>query len=219
MSNTRESIFKKLDAFIFKQVDLLKASPVYSKIQEPLTLMDDELRLVVNNSISLLLVIIPLIFIGVFIFLNYGIKQDIKMKKDILMTGQEIIVNRSEVNSVAQTMLSNATVDSDAALGQRLKTMAQGSSLDPSKIQVGQFMAEASFAKSNKISAMISISRFSTNELTNLFSSLLMRERMKISGMNIKKNEKDGQLEGTINVTFNSPPGMSEEEMGGAIEE
>ena len=82
MSENKESIFKKIDTFLFKQVDVFKASAVYAKIQEPMSLMDDEVRLYVNNSIAILFIIIPLFFIGFFLYLNLNLRAENKVKKE-----------------------------------------------------------------------------------------------------------------------------------------
>ncbi len=214
MSTTRESFFKKIDTFVFKQVDLFKASPVYSKIQEPLAMVDEDIRLYINNSISFALVIIPIIFIGIFAYSNFSLKKELKLKSDILMTGQEIIANRNEINTASMALINNSSVDSDASLAQRLKNMGTGSRIDPNKISVSQFIAESSFAKSNKVTASVTISKFSINDLTNFLTGILQREKMKISGMSLRRNEKESQLEGNIHVVFNAQPGMSAEEGG-----
>lgn len=201
----KTSLFKKIDSFVFKQVDLFKASPVFIKIQEPLNLIDDDLRLVVNNIISSILILIPLIFIGVLMFNNYRLKKEITLKKEIISRSSEILINKNEIQSVAGNFFTNSSIDSDAAMNGRIKNLSTSINLDPNKVNVSNFVSEPSFAKSNKVIATINFSKFSTNDLANLLSGLLEREKMRISGVSVRKNPTDMQLEGFLQVNINTP--------------
>lgn len=201
----KSSLFKKIDSFVFKQVDLFKASPVYVKIQEPLNLIDDDLRLIINNVISSILILIPLIFIGILMLNNYRLKKEIALKKEIINLSNEILINKNEIQNVANSLLTNSSMDSDGAMSGRIKNLASSISLDPNKVNVSNFTAEPSFAKSNKIIATINFSKLSTNELTNLLNGLLEREKMRISGVSVRKNPNDTQLEGFFQVNINAP--------------
>jgi hypothetical protein len=218
MSENKESLFKKIDTFLFKQVDVFKASAVYAKIQEPMSLMDDEVRLYVNNSIAILFVIIPLFFLGFFLYLNLNLRSENKIKKEILSVGQEIIVNRGEVNSTAQMLILNG-IDNEMSLNQKIKSIASTSGIDGNKLQVSQFTTDSGFAGTNRISAIITVNRFSANDLTHLLNSLIYRERIKVSGMNLRKNETEAQLDGIINITFNSQPMMNPGEENSGFEQ
>jgi hypothetical protein len=218
MSGNREPIFKKIDTFLFKQVDAFKGSAVYAKIQEPMALMDDEVRLYVNNSIAILFIIIPLIFLGFFFYLNLNLRNENKIKKEILNLGQEIIANRSEVNATAQ-MLMLGGIDNEMSLAQKIRTLASNSGIDANKLQVSQFTSDLGFAGSNRISAIITVNRFSANDLTHLLDSLINRERIKVAGMNLRKNETEAQLDGTININFNSFPMMNSGEENSGFEQ
>lgn len=201
----KTSLFKKIDSFVFKQVDLFKASPIFIKIQEPLNLIDDDLRLVVNNIISSILILIPLIFIGVLMFNNYRLKKEIALKKEIISRSSEILINKNEIQSVAGNFFTNSSIDSDAAMNGRIKNLSTSINLDPNKVNVSNFVSEPSFAKSNKVIATINFSKFSTNDLANLLSGLLEREKMRISGVSVRKNPTDMQLEGFLQVNINTP--------------
>lgn len=201
----KSSLFKKIDSFVFKQVDLFKASPVYIKIQEPLNLIDDDLRLIINNVISSVLILIPLIFIGILMFNNYRLKKEISLKKEIISRSNEILINKNEIQNVANNLFTNSSLDSDSAMNGRIKNLASSISLDPNKVNVSNFTTEPSFAKSNKIIATINFSKLSTNELTNFLNGLLERERMRISSVSIRKNQNDTQLEGFFLVNINAP--------------
>lgn len=201
----KNSLFKKIDTFVFKQVDLFKASPIYAKIQEPLNLIDDDLRLIINNVLSSILVLTPLVFIGILMFNNYRLKKEITLKKDIISRSNEILMNKNEIQNVASNFFTNSTIDSDSAMNGRIKNLSSSISLDPNKVNVSNFTTEPSFAKSNKVIATINFSKLSTNELVNLLSGLLEREKMRISGVTIRKNPNDTQLEGFFQVNINTP--------------
>lgn len=201
----KNSLFKKIDSFVFKQVDLFKASQLYIKIQEPLNMIDDDLRLIINNVFSSVLVLIPLIFIGILMFNNYRLKKEINLKKEIISRSTEILVNKNEILNVAGNFFTNSNLDSDSAMNGRIKNLCSSIGLDPNKVNASNFTSEPSFAKSNKVIATINFSKLSTNDLANLLSGLLERERMRISGVNIRKNPNDTQLEGYFQVTINTP--------------
>lgn len=200
----KSSLFKKIDSFVFKQVNLFKASPFYLKIQEPLNLIDDDLRLVVNNVLSSLLVLTPLILIGILMFNNYLLRKNVSLKKEIISRANEILVNKNEIINVTGNFISNSNIDSDAAMNGRVKNLCTSINLDPNKVSASNFQSENSFAKSNKITATINFSKLSTNDLINLLSGLLEREKMRITGVNIRKNSSDTQLEGFFQVNINT---------------
>lgn len=201
----KTSLFKKIDSFVFKQVDLFKASPIYVKIQEPLNLIDDDLRLVINNILSCIVILIPLIFIGILMFNNYRLKKEITLKKEIINQSNEILLNKNEIQNFANNFFTNSTIDSDAAMNGRIKNLCSSIGMDPNKVNVSNFTTEPSFAKSNKVIATVNFSKLSTNDLANLLSGLLEKERMRISGVSIRKNPTDTQLEGYFQVNINTP--------------
>jgi len=84
-------IFKKIDRFLFNQVDTIKTHPEYLKIMEKLSSLDDQLKVIINQCISFMLIFFPLIIALFIFFQNYKLKNHKEVKFDILAKSQYII--------------------------------------------------------------------------------------------------------------------------------
>ncbi len=62
MSNGSPS-FKKIDEFIFSQIDNLKASPVYQQMIDQVSSLDDESQKKINYGLSIFIVFFPILII------------------------------------------------------------------------------------------------------------------------------------------------------------
>lgn len=209
MAKIKNSFFKQFDTAIFKAVDNFKTGPLFSKIQEPLNFVEDDLRLIINNIISFALVLTPLMIISILFYMNFSYKKEIQLKKDIIATGNQILANKRAIETISYQVVSNASMGSEQQLLARIKSIASSLTIDQSKVSVSNFESYPSFSRSLKVNASINITKFSTSDLAKFVESLIQREKIKIEALNIKKNPEELQLDGNIKISLNSANNFS----------
>ena len=87
-------------------------------------------------------------------------------------------------------------------------------SIDLSKVQVSDFSSDSISSTAMKSEAKFAFSNVSTDELMNIFTVMISREKFRISSVEIKRNADTNMLQGqfhAIHYSSFSPNAESEE--------
>lgn len=192
------SIWRTIDEFIFKQVDVFKASTSYQKMLDALSLLQEHQQKLVGQSLAIGLALMPF-FVAFIIFLgNQSAKEEIEIKRKIISEINALKSQTSYFNNIGEQVVAKYPLESKAALERRLLTLIQSIGMDPSIIQVASFENTASIGEYQETTALLQFNRINTEQLVQLLQEMLIRESLKISAMTIRKNENS--LNGSINI-------------------
>src|SRR3989338_3175120 len=108
------SIFKKIDSLLFSKIDLLKKSPAYTKLIEPLSALDDGPRKFISETISIVAICIFPFFIFIFFLSNQSLKNEFQTKKEIIQSAKDLLANSQELTRKENLIYSKAPIKSQA---------------------------------------------------------------------------------------------------------
>lgn len=205
-------MFKKIDRSVFQQVDKFRMSPNYAAIQDFYNGLDEDQQKIFKAVLNIVLVLLPLLFLGFFYWQNSALQADLQIRKNILIKAQEIIGQKSGIENVGPRILSMNPIDSESMMTSRLSNLLSAANVDTSKIRVSNFSSESISSSVFRAEADVQFNGVSTEELVNLFTSLIQRERFRVSSVDITRNPQSNLLTGQFHaVHFSSVANNAEE--------
>src|SRR5690606_7596407 len=104
-------------------------------------------------------------------------------------------------------------IDGDSMMTSRLSNMLSTAGIDLSKIQVNNFASEMISDAIMKSEADFAFNSISTDELMNIFTAMIAREKFRIQSVDIKRNADSNLLQGKFHaIHFSNAAEVLEEE-------
>lgn len=205
-------LFKKIDRALFERIDKFKLTPNYNNIQDLYNSLEEEQQKVAKAVLILALFIIPSMFLSLLWWQNNSLKADLDMRTSIVTKAQQIIGQNEGLRNVGPQILSMNPIDSESMMTSRLSNMVSSIGMDLSKIQVSNFSNTTISANILKAEADFAFNGLSTDELMNLFTNLIQREKFRIQSVNITRNNESNLLQGQFKAIHFSSVVPTEEE-------
>lgn len=211
--NGKVPLFKKIDQSAFDRLDKFKQTQNYTNIQDLYNGLEEEQQKVLKGGIIAGLLIIPLLFLAFIWWQNTNLKEDLDLRKQIISQANEILGQKQGLQDVKFGIISGSPIDSDSMMVSRLSGLLGGAAIDMSKIQVKDFEANPVSNEVMKTEANFTFNNFSTDELMNLLSAMIQREKFRISEISITRNPQTNFLQGKFHAIHfsNVVPGGEEE--------
>ena len=128
-------VFKKLDEFLFLQMDSIRNNPQYKMILTKLESLPDDAQKAINYGVSLLLISIPIVAL-LFIFIgNLSLKSELSTKNEIKSIITTINNQKSSIKSLGADIIAPFPLMNKSDLDRRLSTAVRTFGLSPSKLQ------------------------------------------------------------------------------------
>jgi hypothetical protein len=192
------SISKKIDEFIFGQVENFKNSATYQQFMDQFSGLDDSAQKYTNHIFAVLVVLIPLLLIGVLEFQNYKLKSVLNIKRDIYSSLGETSLKSKRLSQIEKRILGPRKITSQGKLQEVLNQIVKASGLKGDKIKLANVTTNNILANLGRLDATIKFNGFSTPNLTNLLRDLIKKEKMVIPKLSVVKNNTKETLEGEI---------------------
>lgn len=199
MSNGLPS-FKKIDEFIFSQIDNLKASPVYQQMIDQVSSLDDESQKKINYGLSIFIVLFPILIILFLVWKNVDLNNSLKLKRDIQLSTSEISTKIRRLKNVEMGVIGPSIIASEEELQNSLKNILKSQNIAPDKFSVSEFGISESITNLKRVSALLGFRNLSINDLTNVLRELISTEKMIILDLVIKKDPATELLVGSIKI-------------------
>ncbi len=210
---TKIPLLKKIDKDIFGRIDKFKQTPNYNGLQDFYNGLEEEQQKVFKAAGILVILLIPVMVLGFFVWQNNSLKSDLDLRVSIVAKANQIIGQNQGLREVSPQILSPNPIDSSSMMTSRLSNMLSSMGVDLSKIQVADFNSELISSAVNKAEANFSFTNLSTDELMNLFTAMIQREKFRVSSVNIKKNPDTNLLQGQFHaIHYSSVSANAEEE-------
>lgn len=192
------SVMKPIDNIVTTNVEKLKESSEYQKFLDSYNSWEDKIQNGFKAGLLFLVVLIPLIIIGFFTFLNYSAKKDLSLVEDIIKTGNNILATSTGAKSQARQYFGRSlTTKSD--FEREISNALPNQGIDATKILIGDFSSEEVDGV-NEIRAQLKFNGISSQNLFGLFKAVAVIKKIKIDQINLKKNDQTNLLEGTLSV-------------------
>lgn len=196
----RLPLLKRLDVFVFKKIDEFRATTGYAKLLESYTSLEETEQKIAKSAFMLASAVIPVIILSVMWFANYSIKNDLEARGELVKRMQEIIAQNSAAGNLIATVASPTAILDQGQLSAQMNGVASNSGFDANKLKVTNFSAEAVSPELTRAEADFRFDGVATPQLMGLFTTMMGRERFRISAVDITRNSTTNQLEGTFHA-------------------
>ncbi len=188
--------FQRMDQAIFARIDKFKQTPNYNPLQDFYNGLEEEQQKLFKGIVILSIFLLPLAGVGMFWLQNNSLKDDLSLRIDIASKANEIIGQSQGLEEISPQVFSDRPIDSDSMMSSRISELLSPMSIDLSKIQVSGFESSSISATALKAEANFAFSNLTTDELMNIFTSMISREKFRISSVEIKRNPDTNMLQG-----------------------
>lgn len=210
MDENKLPIFKKIDQTIFDRIDKFKLTPNYNPIQDFYNGLEEEQQKIFKGIIILIIFLAPLMGLSLVWLQNNNFKNDLAMRISIISKANEIIGQSQGLQEITPQVFSGNPIDSASMMTSRLSGLLSSANVDLSKLQVNNFESFNISSHVVKAEANFAFNNVSTDDLVNIFTSMISREKFRISSVEIKRNNDTNMLQGkfhAIHYSFFTPDG------------
>jgi hypothetical protein len=206
------SFFKRIDKDVFERLDKFKLSPAYNNIQDFYNGLDEEQQKVFKAGIIGLIFFLPIFCLGILYWSNSSLRSNLENRISIIQKANEIIGKRQSLRTIAPDVLASNPIDGQSMMTSRLSTILSSSGVDLSKIQVNNYEGNMASETVMRSEADFQFNNISTDELMNIFTSMIQMEKFRIESVQIKRNADTNLLQGTFHAIHLSNAQPSEED-------
>lgn len=189
-------IFRRIDQAIFDRIDKFKQTPNYNPIQDFYNGLEEEQQKVFKGIVILLIFLIPALGLTMVWWQNDNFKKDLAMRTSIMSKANEIIGQRQGLEEITPRVFSMNPIDGESMMSSRLSSILSSVGVDLSKIKVGDFRSSTISSNVMKSEAKFQFANLSTDELINALTTMISREKFRISAVEIYRNAETNLLQG-----------------------
>lgn len=193
-------LFKKIDRAIFQRLDQFRSSPSYNGLQDFYNGLDEEQQKVFKSIVTISIFIVPMIFISILWWQNSSINSDLQSRIELVSKANEIIGQRESLQNIAPNILSMGPIDGQSMMTSRVSNILSSSGMDLSKIKIEEFSSDISAGNIVKSEASLKFSNLSTDEMVNMLTNLIQREKFRIQNVDIIRNNDNNLLNGQFRI-------------------
>ncbi|RLA65407.1 MAG: hypothetical protein DRQ88_03345 [Epsilonproteobacteria bacterium] len=190
------SITKKIDEFVFGQVDSFKNSSIYQQIMDQFSTLDDSAQKHINQFFAILVVFVPIILIVVLEIQSYKIGTRLNIKRNLYNSLAETSIKSRRLSFIERKVLGPRKITSQNELQDIINQIIKSIGIRGNKIKLTGVTTSDLSPNLGKLSATIRFNSFSTPNVTNLLRDLIKKEKMVITKLSINKNTRTELLEG-----------------------
>jgi hypothetical protein len=205
-------LIKRLDTYIFTQLDEFRKTPGHAKIIDFYGSLEDESQKVFKWLLLASTFIIPFLLVAVIWWQNSAIENELNMRIALVERMQQIITQNSEVGGLSSSIAAPTAFTSQDELSGRLSSTISSVGLDISKIRINGFTSEVVSPLLTRSEADFKFDGVSTDQLMGLLTALLQRERFRISAVQINRNNEANLLEGSFHGVHFGETQLADEE-------
>lgn len=198
--NNQATAFKKIDREIFERLDKFKLTPSYGNIQDFYNSMEEEQQRLFKGGVILALFLVPALLLAFLAWQNNSLKEDLNTRISLISKANEIIGQKQGIKRVSPGVLSDNPIDGASMMSSRLSNLLSSIGMDLSKIKVSNYGNEMISDTIMRAEADFAFNNVSTDELMNIFTSMITREKFRIQSVNIKRNADSNLLQGQFHA-------------------
>lgn len=210
--SAKSPLFKKIDSNIFASIDKFKTTSNYQPIQEFYNGLDEDQQKWLKLGVVSSLFLLPALLLGFFWLQNSNLRSDLELRVGTVEKINEILGQNRSLADASPMILSQNPIDSQSMMTSRLGQVLAGS-IDLSKVQVTNFNSSSVTSNVYKAEADFRFSGLSTDQMVNMMTSLIQREKFRIESFSVKRNAESNLLDGEFHaVHFSVAASTLEEE-------
>ena len=194
------NLFKKIDKFLFNQMDTVKTHPEYLKVMEKLSSLDDQLKVIINQSISFFIIFAPVILVLVLFFQNSSLKAHKEAKFDILSLSRYIIDQNQELERANSQLSTISAIGDQDAFNASFQSALRTEGVDASKFKVDDFEVLKTGSRIQKIESFVSFTNINLRTFTDTLKALEKRLKARFKEFEVTRSKKGDTLSGNFSL-------------------
>lgn len=195
-----QNIFIKIDDFIFKKIDLLKADGSFQKFNELLVGLEEDQQKIFAQVFTFSLLFLPYLFVLTLWWGNHKTKANLELKGQILEQIASLTGNKEALNSVSSTYVSPNPIMGQEDLDNKVRNLMSASAIDQNKVRIISFNQLSTSNSIAKIETVLNFQNFGTLDFSNFMRSLVEQEKFKIIRINLTKDLTSNLLQGDVSL-------------------
>ena len=180
-------LFKKIDDKIFDEIKKVDSNPEVNKLRDLYLAADEKTRQYFKYGSFALFYIVPIVIVFIMFQSNNELKENIKIKQDIIKTASEVIGKKIAIEQAASVLFSAIPIDSEKAFTSLINKASARLKIDTSKISVSNYESESIANIITKSSIMINIKGLGGKEVFQLMKELNQNLKMMITFIDLNK--------------------------------
>ncbi len=200
MSEEKQSLFKKIDSAIFRQIDGLRTDPSYNKISDFLNNFSEQESRIIQQVLTFLFLLVPFFFVLILFFSNYQTKKELSLKKQVIEEFDVLNSNRENLMATGPQFLAPSSIQSQSDIESRVRNILSSNAIDQSKISIKNFDVALSTTTFTKTFSTINFNKFGTNDFNLFLKNLVEFEKFKISKIKMSRDMELELLQGEIEL-------------------
>lgn len=210
--SAKSPLFKKIDTGVFGAIDKFKTTSNYQPIQDFYNGLDEDQQKWLKLGVVTGLIVLPMVLVGFLWLQNSSLRNDLDLRISTVEKINEILGQNRSLADASPMILSQNPIDSQSMMTSRLGQVLSGS-IDLSKVQVTNFNSTAISSNVYKAEADFRFTGLSTDQLVNLMTSLMQREKFRIESLKVLRNSDTNMLDGEFHsVHFSAGQSALEED-------
>lgn len=213
LSTTRIPLFKKLDREIFTRIDKFKQTTNYNSVQDFYNGLDEEQQKLFKTAGIAIIFALPLMLLFFLNWQNGKLREELANKISVVEKSNEVLGLRRSLQMAGPALISDNPIDGQSMMNSRISNLFSASGIDLSKIKVSNYEGAPLSESIMQSESDFAFTGISTDELMNIFTLMIQREKFKIQSVDIKRNPETNLLEGKFHaVHFSNIQNAGEEE-------
>ncbi len=196
----KQSIFIKIDEFIFSKLDLLKSEGISQKFNDAISGLDEDQQKVIAQVTTFSFILIPFLIVGLLWWGNSQTKKAINTKKQIIEQIALFDGNNNALNNISANYLAPAAIQGQNDMDNKLRNILSTNAIDQEKVHIANFHQTSTSSKVGKIEAEVTFNDFGTTDFGNFMRGLIEMERFKVLKVDLTKNKETNLLRGSISL-------------------
>lgn len=193
-------LFRKIDQEVFTRIDQFKRTPNYNPIQDFYNGLEEEQQKLFKALAIFLIILLPLLGLGMIWLTNKSLEEDLKIRTSLVSKANEIIGQSQSIEEIIPRVFATNPIDSESMMSSRLSGLLSQISIDLTKIQVKSFTSDSISNNVMRAEADFAFNNLSNDELMNLFTTMISREKFRISSVEVKRNSDTNLLQGQFHA-------------------
>lgn len=205
-------LFKRLDREVFDRIDKFKLTPGYNQLQDFYNGLEEEQQKVFKAAVVAVIFVLPLFCLSLLFWQNAGLKADLDTRVALITKASEILGQKQSLREVSPRIISDNPIDGQSMMTSRLSNLLSGAGVDLSKLQVNNYEGSMASGSIMRAEADFQFNNVSTDELVNIFTNMIQREKFRIQSLKVMRNADTNLLQGMFHaVHFGNAQNSGEE--------
>lgn len=194
------SIFKSMDEAIFKALEDIKGQPQIQKLVDNTSTLPEEQQKILNHSLSIFVIILPILLTSFIFFQNITQKSEIETRELILEEVAEHSKKKNQLELTGRNIIGPGQISDLPDLQRLVRSALSSRGVMADSVTITDFNQTSVGDGLTQTLSTLNFMGLTTQELTGLIQDLTQRQKVKISALQVERDDSNELLEGSFEI-------------------